>query len=29
MGDQEVNDFLEMLAEAIYESIGKDRTKIF
>ena len=29
MGDQEVDDFLEMLAEAIYESIGKDRTKIF
>ena len=29
MGDQEVNDFLEMLADAIYESIGKDRTKIF
>ena len=29
MGDQEVDDFLEMLAEAIYESIGKDRTKMF
>ena len=29
MGDQEVDDFLEMLAEAIYESIGKDRTKIW
>mmetsp|Transcript_10018 Transcript_10018/g.13631 ORF Transcript_10018/g.13631 Transcript_10018/m.13631 type:complete len:111 (+) Transcript_10018:1245-1577(+) len=29
MGDAEVEEFLEMLAEAIYESIGRDRTKVF
>ena len=29
MGDQEVDDFLEMLAEAIYESVGKKRTAVW
>ena len=29
MGSQEVGDFLEMLAEAIYQTQGKSRVKLF
>ena len=29
MGDQEIGDFLEVLAEAIYQSVGKKRVKLF
>jgi len=29
MGEQEINDFLEMLAEAIYESVGRKRTAVW
>jgi len=29
MGDQEVDEFLDMLSEAIYESVGKKRTAVW
>ena len=29
MGDEEVDDFLEMLAEAIYMSVGRKRTAVW